>query len=89
MKYRIVIDGLLSEFSRGEGVLLDLTRKRYHLLNPTAGFIWTALEKEPLTEEALAEALVARYRIEPEQARNTAMKFAAQLVEMGLIEASK
>lgn len=89
MKYRIVIDGLLSEFSGGEGVLLDLTRKRYHLLNPTAGFIWTALEKEPLTEDALADALVARYQIEPDRARQTATQFAAQLVDMGLIEASK
>lgn len=89
MKYRIVIDGLLSEFAGGEGVLLDLTRKRYHLLNPTAGFIWTALEKEPLTEDALADALVARYQIEPDRARRTAEQFASQLVDMGLVEASK
>jgi PqqD family protein of HPr-rel-A system len=89
MKYRILIDGLLSEFSGGEAVLLDLTRKRYHLLNQTAGFIWTALEKEPMTEEALAEALVAGYGIEPDRARGTASRFTTQLLDLGLIEASK
>ena len=89
MKYRIVIDGLLSEFSGGEGVLLDLTRKRYHLLNPTAGFIWTTLETEPLSEDGLTEALVARYQIDAHQARQTATRFAAQLVDMGLVEVSQ
>lgn len=86
MNYRIVVDGLLSEFSGGEAVLLDLTRKRYHLLNETAGFIWTKLEERPMTQEALAQALVSRYDIEHEQATKTAARFAAELVAMGLIE---
>lgn len=88
MMYRIVIDGLLSEFSGGEAVLLDLTRKRYHQLNETAGFIWTALEKAPMDEDTLARALVERYKIEPERAQGTARRFTSELMAMGLIEAS-
>lgn len=89
MNYRIVVDGLLSEFAGGEAVLLDLTRKRYHLLNETAGFIWTVLEKAPSSEDALADALVAKYHIERDRARGTAARFTAELVTMGLVEESK
>lgn len=89
MTYRIVVDGLLSEFAGGEAVLLDLTRKRYHLLNETGGFIWTVLEKAPASRESLADALVSRYGIEPDRARETARRFVAELVSMGLIEESK
>ena len=88
MTYRILVDGLLSEFSGGEAVLLDLSRKRYHLLNETAGFIWTKLEEAPMSEDALAEALVVRYGIEPERAHGTTARFTAELVSMGLIEAA-
>jgi hypothetical protein len=89
MTYRIVVDGLLSEFASGDAVLLDLTRKRYHLLNETAGFIWTVLENAPSSEEELANALVAKYHIEPDRARGTAARFAGELVSMGLIEDGK
>lgn len=88
MIYRIVVDGLLSEFKGGEAVLLDLTRKRYHLLNETGAFIWNTLEKTPSSEEALADALVEKYGIEHDQALLTAGRFAAELASMGLIEAA-
>jgi hypothetical protein len=88
VNYRIVVDGLLSEFSGGESVLLDLTRKRYHRLNEVGSFIWTVLEKEPSSEEALADALVERYQIERERARGTAVRFTKELLAMGLIEGS-
>ena len=87
MMYRIAIDGLLSEFAGGEAVLLDLTRKRYHQLNETAGFLWTVLEKAPASPEALADSLVEKYQIEPERATATAQRFAAELMTLGLVEA--
>lgn len=56
-----------------------------HELNDTAGFIWKQIEKGKNTDE-IAEALVNRYDVAPEVAKNDLQIFLQELEEKQLIE---
>ncbi len=84
MNYRIQADAVLSEFKDGESVLLDLTRKQYHRLNATGGFIWRALEPGA-KEDAVVRGLCEEFDVSEAQARKSLLRFASELVELGLL----
>jgi hypothetical protein len=44
-----------TEFSGGEGVLVDLNTKRYYQLNETAMLVWQALEKSQSLDQIALE----------------------------------
>jgi hypothetical protein len=84
LNYKIQADAVLSEFKDGQAVLLDLTRKQYHRLNATGGFIWRALERGD-EADAVVRALCEEFDVSEESARASLARFASGLVEMGLL----
>jgi hypothetical protein len=52
-------------------------------LNPTGCCLWDLLE-QPRTEDELADVLVGKYRITPEEARRDVAVFLDDLVRMAL-----
>ena len=56
-------------------------------LNESAAFVWKQMEGKDFTEEDMADALLAEYEVEREQAQADVKKLAASWVEAGLVEA--
>ncbi len=68
-----------------ESVLLDVEGNVAYRLNATGAALWGELER-PADLGSLAQSLVERYGIPPEQALGDARRFAAALADRGLIE---
>lgn len=55
-------------------------------MNSTGAFLWELLGDEQ-TEQTLTEALVAKYEVEPAQARTDVEAFLGKLREVGAVKA--
>lgn len=67
----------------GEGIVLDLCRRRALGLNATATFLLPRLANAD--EESLAAALAAQFEVTPETARADVRTFLAELRRRGLL----
>lgn len=70
-------DAVSAELEDGT-VVLNLHTKRYYSLNETATFVWARLAAGA-TVDALVDALLERYRVEPEHARDAASRVLREL----------
>lgn len=60
---------IVTEFSDGEAVLIDVRRKNYYQLNETALLIWRGLENQ-LSCKELAQQLLVNFDVTLEQAHD-------------------
>ena len=76
---------VFTELDTTQAALLHLETKRYFSLNETGVQIWRLLEdgRDP---PAIAESLVAEYRLEIDEARGKVAAFLKELADEGLIE---
>lgn len=56
-------------------------------LNPTAAYLWQALENQPFDAHTLAALLTARYEVAPQTALTHAQELLNTWLEAGIIEA--
>jgi hypothetical protein len=73
-----------TEFSGGEGVLVDLNTKRYYQLNETAMLIWQALEKSQ-TLDQIALELTRIYDVTAEHAAKSVDRVVKDLQSLQLV----
>jgi hypothetical protein len=59
---------ILTEFEDGEGVLIDVRKKKYYRLNETALLIWRGLAHS-LTPAHIIAQLTAQYEVTTEEAQ--------------------
>ncbi len=76
---------IASEFTNGEGTLVDLNTKRYIQLNETALLIWRCLE-QGRTRDEIINRLCARYEVTPEHAGQSVDKAIASFKENDLVQ---
>ena len=69
----------------GETVILDLKSGVYYGLNSVGASIWNLIQ-EPKTVNEVREALLAKYKVEPEQCDRDLLALLEQLEAEGLIE---
>ena len=84
--FRIVGDVVLSQFPDSHAVLLDVSKRRYHTLNPTAAFLWTLLESGVPTEAVLVASLMKEFDVSEPKAVDSVRRFSTDLRAYGLIE---
>jgi hypothetical protein len=70
----------------GEGVVIDLPRRRVLGLNPTGSFIWARINTA--SEEEIALELAREFDVEEEQARSDVRAFVGRLRDRGFLVAS-
>lgn len=58
---------VVTDFDRGEGILVDLNTKRYFQLNETAMIVWRGLEQNKSISEIVAD-FMSTYEVEPDHA---------------------
>lgn len=68
----------------GEGVVVDLPRRRMLGLNPTASLLWERIGKA--SEEEIVDEVVRRFEVEPERAREDMREFLAELEGRGYLK---
>lgn len=59
---------VVTDFDGGEGILVDLTTKKYYQLNETAMIVWKGLEKGKTTGEIAAD-ITSSYEVTPDKAQ--------------------
>ena len=59
---------VVTDFDGGEGILVDLTTKKYYQLNETAMIVWKGLEKGKTTGEIAAD-ITSSYEVAPDKAQ--------------------
>jgi hypothetical protein len=69
----------------GETVILDLKSGVYYGLNSVGASIWNLIQ-EPRTINEVREALLAKYKVEPEQCDRDLKALLEELEAEGLIE---
>jgi len=65
-------------FDDGEGVLVDLDKKRYYRLNETAMLVWRSLE-EDAPFEAIVKQMTETYDVGVEQATASVRRLLGEL----------
>jgi hypothetical protein len=85
---RLRQDDLACSDVGGETVLLDLRSSTYFTAKGTGSFIITCLN-EGVTEDELAERIVARYEVDLETARADLAEFLEQLDERQMLYRSE
>ena len=70
----------------GEGVIVDLPRRRVMGLNPTASLIFSLLERH--TEDEIAAEVALRFDVDALQARADVREFVAALEARGFVSPS-
>lgn len=80
------LEGFVSTDMDGETVLMSIEHGSYFGIGGTGSLIWERLE-EAQTEDALVEAVRARYDVSEEDCRRDVTAFLARLIENGLVEA--
>ena len=58
---------VVTDFDRGEGILVDLNTKKYYQLNETAMVVWKGIEQGKTTNEIAAD-ITSAYEVELDQA---------------------
>lgn len=77
---------LFTEIDDGSGVLLHLDTKFYFTLNPTGVVVWRALtEANGEDIAAIANRLVAEFRVTPDVAQRDVAAVLQQLLADGLV----
>lgn len=80
-RYQRRPEALCTALPDGTGVVLHLDKRCYYPLSKSGLVLWALFDDQRVVSgEALAEALVVRYRIELEIARRDVDAFAARLV---------
>jgi hypothetical protein len=85
-RLRLRGDGLHWRDIEGEVVALEERASLYFAANPSGALLWNALA-EGATHEALVSALVERYQLDPDAAREDVDRFLHELAAHGLLEA--
>jgi len=67
----------------GALVLLDLNGGMYFTLNGPAADVWRVLEA-PASEDAIVDALVAKYEVEPDKCAQSVTRLLQDLTQKGL-----
>ena len=70
----------------GEGVIVDLPRRRVLGLNPVGSLIWTLIEKA--SEEEIVTAVARRFEVDEPRARADVRAFVAALEARGFLSAT-
>lgn len=65
-------------------VMMDIQQGKYFALNPVATRIWELLEN-PLSLEALCNALLEEFDVSPEQCQQDVREHLAEMQKLGLI----
>jgi len=74
-------EALCTALPDGTGVVLHLDKRCYYPLSKSGVVLWGLFDGEAIVDEdALADALVARYRIDREVARRDVVAFVTRLV---------
>jgi hypothetical protein len=81
---RVLGEAVLAEFREGDSVLLDVARKRYHRLNPTAVTIWKGLE-QGADDPALVARMTQEFDVSEGDAQAALAGFLAELEALGLL----
>jgi Coenzyme PQQ synthesis protein D (PqqD) len=68
-----------------EKALLSMTDGVYYGLNPVGAMIWD-LVQQPRSVEELRDAVLARYRVEPDQCEKDVLAVLGKLSDWGLLE---
>ena len=68
----------------GEGVVVDLPRRRMLGLNPTASLIWQRISTS--SEDEIAAEVGRRFEVEPGQAREDVRAFLEELEARGFLK---
>lgn len=68
----------------GEGVVVDLPRRRLLGLNPAASLIWSRIGTS--SEEEIAAEMVRTFEVEPAQAQADVRAFLDRLVDRGFLD---
>ena len=71
----------------GEAAILNLKNGVYYGLDPVGARIWNLIQ-EPRTVDAVREALLAEYDVDPEPCERDLMTLLHKLMSEGLIEVS-
>jgi hypothetical protein len=58
---------VVTDFDRGEGILVDLNTRRYYQLNESAMIVWKGLEQGK-TVSQIVDDFTSTYEIEPDRA---------------------
>lgn len=69
----------------GETVILDREAELIHTLNPTASFIWNALQHNCSVQD-IVQSMVAVFEIDPEKAAEDVAKALGDFRERGLVQ---
>ncbi len=77
-------EGFTTAAVQDELMMLNVEQGAYYSLDPIAAEIWQMLEV-PATAQQLAERLLKRYSVTPEQCREDVLGFLRQLHENGMI----
>ena len=70
----------------GGSALLDLNSSTYFRLNGTGAFVWEALDGEPVSADAIADAMIAVYDVDRSRCLQDVAAILASFDKAGLIE---
>ena len=87
MRFQAQAHVVASEFDGKEAVLLDTSKQRYHVLNETAAFLWSQVEKQHSLEEML-RAMCATFDVNEDRARRSLVQALAGFEASGLARRS-
>jgi hypothetical protein len=76
-----------TDFDGGEGILVDLTTKKYYQLNETAMVVWKGLEKGKSVPEIVAD-VTASYDVEAERATQSVERLVQYFQSYKLLSAT-
>ena len=80
---------LLSSADLGdEAVFLNFGTGKYYSLSSTGFWIWNLIQQSE-TVEAIRDAIVREYSVDPEQCEQDLQKFLRELADNGFIETSR
>ena len=77
---------VVTDFDGGEGILVDLSTKKYFQLNETAMVVWKGLEQGKTVGE-IADDIVARYEVAPDNAARSVERILVNFESYKLLSA--
>ena len=77
---------VVTDFDRGEGILVDLNTRRYYQLNESAMIVWKGLEQGK-TVSQIVDDFTSTYEIEPDRAAVSVERLVNSLQSYKLVSA--
>ena len=77
---------VVTDFDRGEGILVDLNTRRYYQLNESAMIVWKGLERGK-TVSQIVDDFTSTYEIEPDRAAVSVERLVNSLQTYKLVSA--